>query len=186
MLILASWLVVCVQNGGDNPGKPSPEVGQDVVAAGAECGKESVAVGAFQRAFRQAAVGFHVADFRLDGTSATEIRDQLWRQTAPCAADQHAGSCFAVAAVSAVGDGERGALIGQDRHLFQRFLQCVAVVRVARKAAHVEHEALDQRRSDGHFAAELITDPRLAFRDAIDPGFVQGVNLVAALGFRPS
>ncbi len=44
-------MVDCGQNGSDDRGKPSPEVGQDladVVATGAEHGKEGVANGAFQ------------------------------------------------------------------------------------------------------------------------------------------
>ena len=81
--------------GGDNPGKPSPEVGQDladVVAAGAENGKYGVANGAFQGASRQAAVGFHVSDLGLDGASAAEVRDQFGCQAATGATDQHAGA----------------------------------------------------------------------------------------------
>lgn len=82
-LILAIGVVDYSPNGSENPGKPSPEVGQDlsdVVAAGAERGKEGVADGAFRRASRQAAVGFHMADFLLDGASAAQICDQFWRQ----------------------------------------------------------------------------------------------------------
>ncbi len=47
--------------GGDNPGKPSPQVGQglaDVVAAGAEDGEEGIPEGAFQGTSGKAAVGF--------------------------------------------------------------------------------------------------------------------------------
>ena len=50
--------------GRDNPGKPSPEVGQDledVVAAGAERSKEGVADGAFQGAACEASVGLQLA-----------------------------------------------------------------------------------------------------------------------------
>jgi hypothetical protein len=48
--MLAIRVVDCGPNGCDDPGKPSPEVSQDlsdVVAAGAKCGKECVADGAF-------------------------------------------------------------------------------------------------------------------------------------------
>ena len=54
-LILAIGVVDYGPNGSENPGKASPEVGQDlsdVVAAGAERGKEGVADGAFQWASR--------------------------------------------------------------------------------------------------------------------------------------
>lgn len=63
----------------------------DVVAAGAEGGKEGIAEGAVQRAARPAAIGFHVADLGLDGAAAAEVRDQPWRQAATGAADHHAG-----------------------------------------------------------------------------------------------
>jgi hypothetical protein len=52
MLILASWVVVCVQNGGDDASKPSPEMGEDlarVVAAATEDGEEGVGRGTLQR-----------------------------------------------------------------------------------------------------------------------------------------
>lgn len=86
----------------------APEVGQDlsdVVSAGAEGGKEGITDGAFQRASRQAAVGFHVSDLSLDGTSAAQVRDQLRCQPAPCAADQDAGRLDAMTAIAAVDDG---------------------------------------------------------------------------------
>ena len=69
-----------VRNGGDDAGKPSSEVGEDlpdVVSAGVEHGEESVADGAFQGASRQPTIGFHVADFGLDGASASNVGDQL-------------------------------------------------------------------------------------------------------------
>ena len=72
---------------GDNPGKPSPEVGQDlanVVAAGVQDGEDRVADGAFQGASGQATIGLHVADLCLDGTAAAQVCDEFWRQAAPC------------------------------------------------------------------------------------------------------
>ena len=123
-------------------------MGQDLadgVAAGAERGKESVADGAFQGAACEAPVSFHVADFSLNDASAAEVGDQLRCQAAPCAADQHAGPGLGMAAIAAVDDGQIGALVGQDFHLFQGFPQGVAIVGVARKAAHADHEALIQQ-----------------------------------------
>ena len=73
-------MVDCFESGGDNPGKPSPEVGQDladVVAAGAEDGEEGIPDGALQGAARQVTVGFHVTDFGLDGAATAEIGDLL-------------------------------------------------------------------------------------------------------------
>jgi hypothetical protein len=172
-------------DGGEHPGKPSPEVGEDlsdVVAAGAEDGKEGVAECAFQRASRQAAISFHVADLGFDGAATTEVCDQFRRQPAPCAADQDTGRLNAVAAVSTIDDGEVGALIGEDGYLLQRLPQGVAVVRVARKAAHADHEAFVQRGGNADLAAEFIAHPGLALGYAIHLGFVQGIDLVGPLG----
>lgn len=108
---------------GDEPCKPSPEVGQylaDIVSAGAEQGKEGIPDGAFERAARETAVGFHVTDFGLDGAPAAEVCDQLGCQAAPCAADQDAGPVLAMAAIAAVDDGEIGSLVGQNSYRFQR------------------------------------------------------------------
>ena len=58
----------------------------------------------------------------------------------------------------------------------------MAVVGVARKAAHADDEALVQRRGDADLAAELVAHPCLALRDAVDLGLMQGIDLVAALG----
>lgn len=109
--------------GGDNPDKPSPEVGQDladVVAASAEHGEEGIPDGALQGAARQASIGFHVADLGLDGAAAADVGDQFWCEAPTGSADQDAGSVLAVAAIAAVNDGEVGVLVGQDFHLFQR------------------------------------------------------------------
>ncbi len=134
----------------------------DVVAAGTQDGKEGVADGAFQGAARQAAVGLHVADFGFDGAASAKVRDQPWRQAAAGAADQNAGFVLAMAAVSTVYDGQIGALVGQGCNLFEGLFQGVAVVGIARKAAHADHEALVQRGGDADLAAELIADACLA------------------------
>ena len=58
-------------------------VGQDlsdVVAAGAEGGKEGVTDGVIQGAPRPASVGLHMADFCPDGAAASEACGELWRQ----------------------------------------------------------------------------------------------------------
>ena len=88
----------------------------DVVAAGAKHGKERVADGAFQGAACQTAVGFHVSDLGFDGAAASEVGNQFWRQAAPGAADEDASRRHAVTAITAVDDGEAGALVGQDLH----------------------------------------------------------------------
>ena len=144
--------------GSDDPGKPSPEVGQDladIVSAGAEHGKEGIPDGAFERAARETAVGFHVTNFGLDGAAAAEVGNQLWRQAAPRAADQDSGPVLAMAAIAAVDDGQIRALVGQDFHLFQRRAEGMAVVGIARKAAHADHKALVQRGCHADLAAKF-------------------------------
>ena len=87
-----------------------------------------------------------------------------------------------MAAIAAVDDGQIRALVGQDFHLFHRRAEGMTVVGVARKAEHADHEALVQRGGDADLAAELIADARLALGDAVDPGLMQGVDLVGPLG----
>ena len=82
----------------------------DVVAAGAEHEEHGTADGAVQGASRQAAIGLHVANLCLDGASTSQVCDQFWRQAAPCATDPDAGRLNTVAAVSAIDDGQIGAL----------------------------------------------------------------------------
>ena len=62
----------------DQQDQKSPEVGQDlsdVVSAGTKDGEQGIADGAFQRASRQAAIGFHVADLGFNGAAAAEVGD---------------------------------------------------------------------------------------------------------------
>ena len=58
----------------------------------------------------------------------------------------------------------------------------MAVIGVARKAPHADHEAFVQRGGNADLAAELVADAGFAFRDAIHLGFVQGIDLVGPLG----
>lgn len=123
-----------------------------------------------------------MADLCLDSAAAAKVSDQLRHQAASGAADQDTGSVLTVAAIAAVDDGEVGALVGQDRHLFQCLPQSVAVIGIARKAAHADDEALVQRGGDADLAAELIADPHLAVGDAVDFGLMQGIDIVRVLG----
>ncbi len=70
------------------------------------------------------------------------------------------GIVHPVATVSSVDGGHILVLASQDRHLFQRCLQGVAIVRVARKAAHADHQALVQRRGQVDLAAEFMSRTR--------------------------
>ncbi len=82
-------------------GKQCPEVGEDladVVTAAAENGKDGIAERAFERASGEAAIGFHVADLRFNGTAAFEEFRQDGRKAAPGTADQHAGGLYTVSA----------------------------------------------------------------------------------------
>ena len=64
-----------VQDRGEDLGKPSPEVGEDlaeVVPTAAEDGEDRVAEGALETAPRQPAVSLRVTDLRLDAAAASE------------------------------------------------------------------------------------------------------------------
>ena len=162
----------------------SPEVGQslsDVVAAAAQHRKERIADGAFQGATCEAAVGFM---WPMGSMALRRLRSaiSLGVQAASRSADQDAGLVDAVATISAVDYGEIGALVSQDLHLLPCRAECMAIIRVAGKAAHADNKALIQRRGDADLAAKFITHPRLAFGDAVDFGLMQSVDLVATLG----
>jgi hypothetical protein len=100
------------------------------------------------------AIGLHVADLCLNRAAMAQVYDQFWRQATPCAADHDAGGLNTVVAVSAVDDGQIGALIRQYLHLLEGLFQGVAVVRVSGKAAHAGHEAFVQR---GGYAVQTIS-----------------------------
>ena len=127
-------------------------------------------------------MGFHLAYFGFDGTATPEIVDQLWRQAASCAADEHVSLQCTLTAITTVDDVEVRLLVSQDFDLLQRRGQGVADVGVASEAAHANDEAFIQGRRDADLAAELLAPPRLALRDAIDLGLMQGIDLVAGLG----
>lgn len=74
-----------------------------------------------------------------------------------------------------------GTLVCQDRHLFEDLYEDMNVVRVARKAAHANHNAFVQYGSDADLAAKFIGHSCIALRDAVDLGLMQGVDLVAPL-----
>ena len=101
-------------------------------------------------------------------TVASLSRMQAY-QTAPCAADQDAGFVDPVAAVSTVDDGQLGALVGEDGHLFQRGTQGMAVTGVARKAPHADHEAFVQHGGNADLAAEFISRTRALPLDMQSP-----------------
>ena len=95
------FIRVCPAKGrqyqGDDQGKQSPEVGQDlpdVVAAAAEDGKNGIAESAFEGATCKAAVGFHAADFSFDGAVAARVGDEFRRPAAKYPADQHPRLAF--------------------------------------------------------------------------------------------
>ena len=79
-----------------------------------------------------------------------------------------------------LGPGSR--VLGQDRHLLQLLIQCVAVVGVAGEAARTDHQALLMRDCHADFHAELVGLPGLALSDALDLGGMQSVQLVLVLG----
>ena len=58
------------------------------------------------------------------------------------------------APVALVHDGDAGLFIGKDFDLLDRLIECVPVVRVARHAAHPEHQAFPKGGGNRHFDAE--------------------------------
>ncbi len=79
-----------------NKTKKSPQPGQnlaDVVPAAAQDSEDRITLGSFERASREASIGFHVADFRLDRAAPSELRFQLFRQPASHPGDQDPGLC---------------------------------------------------------------------------------------------
>ena len=56
------------------------------------------------------------------------------------------------------------------------------VIRVARHAAHPEHQGLFERGGNRHFDTELVGRPGLAFGDTFDLGRVQRIQLALVPG----
>lgn len=149
----------------------------DIVAARAKHREYCIAKGALQQRSDEASVGFHMADFGLDGTSALEQICQQRGDAPPGAADQHAGGFHPVPSITAIDDRKVRGDVGQDADLLQRFTQCMAVIGVSRESAGTDDKAAVDGGGQADLGAELIGDTRLAFGDTVDLGLVQGVNL---------
>jgi len=128
----------------------------DVVTAAAQDREEGVTGGALQRASGQAAIGLHVPDHRFDGASSSQQFRNGSGDAAPGAADEDPDSLDAMAAIAPIDEGHVRAPVGQDFHLFQRLVQGVAVVRVARHRSHAEDEAARRGDGDGDLRTELV------------------------------
>ena len=72
-------------------------------------------------------------------------------------------------------------MIGTRAQLLERLGERVDVVGISRQGAHAHDEPLAVGRGDQDLAAELVALARLAFRDAVDLGLVQGVELAFVL-----
>lgn len=66
----------------------------------------------------------------------------------------------------------------EDAHLLERLGQRVAVIRIARHAAHPDHQTLSVRGGNAHLHAELVRCAGPAFLDALDFGSMQRIQLV--------
>jgi len=170
----------------DQLAQNSPQVPQchaDVVAAAAQDGKERVAFGSLERASRQAAIVFLMADHRFYGAaSSQELRNRAGH-TAPRAADEDLHVLHAMATVSPIDEGKLRALVGQDFDLLQCLAESVTVVGIAWQRSHADHKATPVGRGHADLGAELIALVRLAHRNAIHRRFMQAVEL--ALVLRP-
>ena len=83
------------EHGGHKQRQNGPQVGEDladVVAAGAEDGKDCIAYRSLEWATRQAAICFHVPDLGLDGAASSQEFRQQGRDAFSHAADQHASA----------------------------------------------------------------------------------------------
>lgn len=139
---------------------------------------------AFEEAAHQSMLMFQVTDDRFDRRPAAKARPHL--RTFPLAlpgfgfaGEQHFGFVhFFAAPIATIHDGFGGLLVGDGAGLCQRRLECSAVVKIF----FMRHRADDHPVRLGHhhrgFAAKFIFLVFLAFAQAIDLGFVQGVNLV--------
>ncbi|OLS51734.1 hypothetical protein BV392_06730 [Rhodovulum sulfidophilum] len=77
---------------------------------------------------------------------------------------------------------QRGRPSGQDGDLFERLVEGVAIMGIARQGSHADDEAPVQGRGRADLAPEFVADAGLVPGDAVDRGVVQGVELVAAPG----
>ena len=87
-------LLESTEYGSDEQRQNGPQVGQylaDIVAAGAEDGKDRIACRSLEWAACEATVRFHVPDLGLDGAASSQEFRQHGRDAFAHAADQHAG-----------------------------------------------------------------------------------------------
>lgn len=63
-----------------------------------------------------------------------------------------------------------GPVTRQDFQLLQRFVQRMPIIRVARQAAHADHQSFLVRGRHRDFDAKLVRLPRFAFADAFHLG----------------
>ena len=143
-----------------------PQDHADVVTAAAEHGEESIALGSFQGASSQAAVVFHVSDHRLNGAAPSQKFGDGPGDAAPGTADEDPHVLDAVASVSSVNEGELRLLVGQYFDLFQRLVQRVAVIGIARQRPHPDLEATPVGCGDADLGAKLVAFVGLALRSS--------------------
>ncbi|AOJ72813.1 hypothetical protein WS83_24670 [Burkholderia sp. MSMB2042] len=138
-----------------------------------------------QRALEPVAIKFavrlHMADGRLNRAAPPNHRPQASRDAASQTREIDLHAIDGDALVAAVNDGDLRLDVTQDRCLFQRFAQCVPVVRVARHRAGADHQAFLVRRRDRHLHTKFVWLARLTFRQALDFRRVHRVQLVLVL-----
>jgi hypothetical protein len=120
------------QQGAKKPDQPSAEEAKIVADAG-EDGVDSITFDAEQEVSTEMAIGFHVADDRLDGGAAAQLAADGGGDAALLAADENAGPIGIVAAIAAIDidTGDGGA--GDPLDLFDLPGQGVAVIGIAGK-----------------------------------------------------
>ena len=160
-------------------------MGQDlsqIVPRAAEQCVDRISLHALQEVPAQQSVGFHVADFGLDGGSPPKVALQRVPEL-PRAADEHPAAflAHAMALVSAIHKGLGRNLARQALHLIQLFVQRVPIVGIACAGANADDEALFVGHGQTDLYAELVGPVRLSLADALHFWCMQAVDLLLRL-----
>ena len=140
---------------------------------------EGVTFRTFEPVPAQSAIVLHVSDHRFNGTAPFDVPFQSGGNAAFQVPVIHLDVFRGV--VTTVAEVDKCLLRSssrQDLGLLQRFVQGMAVIGIARQAAHADHQSFLVGGGDGDFDAELIRLAGFAFADAFHLRRVQAVELV--------
>ena len=135
-------------------GPKRPEMGQDhpdILPTAAQDSMERVTKRAFQGAAGEAAIRFHMADHRLDGTSTPQVAPERWGHPALLPGDVDRLGLGTVTTIAAIHEGPLRTGVRQDFHLLQCLTQRVPVIGVTRHRAHADNKPFPVGRRHRHF-----------------------------------